>query len=189
MKLLRGLIVIIVIIYAGWIAFPVVKAYLTPQDSSQNVPSMARDSGDYSGGFDSPMPGDEARPVTDSIQGDTAVTAIETHNTPVIWLWGGVIIMYLLAAFLHANGNLRAAAAYGLAFLADLALTYLTNGEKGGGLYDKIVNVLSGWDPRYVLTLVAMVLGYLIYMSRNRSQSRLSARELQSDLRIDLEEV
>ncbi len=182
MKYLRWLIVLIVVLYAAWIAFPVVKAYLQPVDSSQNVPSMARDSGDYSGGFDTPMPGDEAKPVSESIQGDTAVTAIETHNTPVIWLWGGVIVLYLLAAWLHAKGNLRAALAYGLAFLADLALTYLTNGEKGGGLYDKVLDILSGWDPRYVLTLVAMVLGFLIYMSRGRPQKRLSARNLQTDL-------
>jgi hypothetical protein len=47
-------------------------------------------------------------------------------------------------------------------------LTYLTNGNKGGGIYDKILDILSGWDPRYVLTLVALVLGFLIYASRQK---------------------
>jgi hypothetical protein len=112
--------------------------------------------------------------VTTSIQGDTAVEAIVTDNKPVVWLWGAVITLYLLAALLHANGNFRAAFIYGLGFIADLILTYLTNGDKSLGLVDKLYTVLSGWDPRYVLTLVAMALGFFVYMSRFRPVKKLS---------------
>jgi len=169
MKYVRGFLVLVVLAYVAWIAFPVVRAFiLPPVDNGPTIAARSMDSTDYSGGFDSPMMGESAAPVTDSIQGDTAVTAIVTDNKPVVWLWGAVITLYLLAAFLHANGNFRAAFVYVLGFGADLILTYLTNGDKSLGLFDKLYTVLSGWDPRYVLTLVALVLGFFIYMSRFR---------------------
>jgi len=169
MKYVRGFLVLVVLAYVAWIAFPVVKAFiLPPVDHGPTISARSMDSTDYSGGFDSPMTGEQTAPVTDSIQGDTAVTAIATDNKPVVWLWGAVITLYLLAAFLHANGNFRAGFIYVLGFGADLILTYLTNGDKSLGLADKLFNVLSGWDPRYTLTLVALVLGFLIYMSRFR---------------------
>lgn len=175
MKFLRWLIVAVVLAYVGWIAFPVVKAFLVPApDYGPTISSRSMDQSDYSGGFNTPMNPDVAEPVTTSIQGDTAVEAIVTDNKPVVWLWGAVITLYLLAAFLHANGNIRAALIYGLGFIADLILTYLTNGDKSLGLVDKLYTVLSGWDPRYVLTLVAMVLGFFVYMSRFRPVKKLS---------------
>jgi hypothetical protein len=169
MKYVRGFLVLVVLAYVGWIAFPVVKAFLFPTvDHGPTISARSMDSTDYSGGFESPMTAPADTPVSDSIQGDTAVTAIATDNKPVIWLWGAVITLYLLAAFLHANGNFRAAFIYMLGFAADLILTYLTNGDQSLGLFDKLYTVLSGWDPRYVLTLVALVLGFFIYMSRFR---------------------
>jgi hypothetical protein len=170
MKYVRGFLVLVVLAYVAWIAFPVGKTFLFPPavDNGPTISARSMDSTDYSGGFETPMTGQQAVPVTDSIQGDTAVTAIVTDNQPVIWLWGAVITLYLLAAFLHANGNFRAAFIYMLGFGADLILTYLTNGDKSLGLVDKLYGVLSGWDPRYVLTLVALVLGFFIYMSRFR---------------------
>ena len=173
MKYVRGFLVLVVLVYVAWIAFPVVKTFLFPAvDNSPAISARSMDSTDYSGGFDAPMIGEQAAPVADSIQGDTAVTAIATDNKPVVWLWGAVITLYLLAAFLHANGNLRAAFIYMLGFAADLILTYLTNGDRSLGLFEKLYTVLSGWDPRYVLTLVALVLGFFIYMSRFRPMPR-----------------
>ncbi len=171
-QLLKWVVVAVVVLYAAWIAWPVVKSVLVPPDMGGNVPMVAQDSTDYTGA-NAPMDGDAGAPVMDSIQGDTAVDAVATHNTPVVVLWGAVVVLYLLAAFLHANGNLQATGAYILGFVADLALTYITNGNKGGGLYDKILSILSGWDPRYVLTLVAMVLGFLIYAINKSPQKRL----------------
>ncbi len=166
MKFVRTLFAVIVLAYAAWIAFPVVKAFLFPANTGAAVPSMSMDRADYNGAGTSPMDGDSGTQVTDSIQGDTAVDAIETHNTPVVVLWGAVILLYVTAALLHANGNIRAAVIYGLGFVADLILTYLTNGNKDGNIQDKLLSILAGWDPRYVLTLVALVLGFLVYISR-----------------------
>lgn len=123
------------------------------------------------------MDGETTIPM-ESIQGDTAVEAIETQNTPVVALWAGVILLYLVAALLHANGNVRAALTYALGFLADLALTYLTSGSPGFGITDKIFAVLSTWDPRYVLTLLALVLGLMIYASRLRPKPKMMRAEL-----------
>lgn len=168
MKYLRWFMVVIVVLYAAWIAFPVVKAFLFPTDMGRAVPSVSMDSGDYSGGMTSDMHDTAGAAVPDSIQGDTAVEAIHSNNTPVVVLWGAVVLLYVTAALLHANGNIRSAIIYGLGFVGDLILTYLTNGNKSGGIYDKILDILSGWDPRYVLTLVALVLGFLIYASRQK---------------------
>ncbi len=177
MKYVRWFLVLIVLAYTAWIAFPVVKAFLFPENTP-TVGARSMDSTDYSGGFNGSMDGGPAPVQMDSIQGVTAVDAIETHNTPVIVLWGAVIALYLLAAYLHANGNWRSALTYGVGFLADLVLTYLTNGNKNGGLYEKLLDILSGWDPRYVLTLVALVLGFLIYMSRYRARKTFKAPEV-----------
>ncbi|MFT4074919.1 MAG: hypothetical protein QM647_05240 [Asticcacaulis sp.] len=183
MKYVRGFLVLVVLAYVAWIAFPVVKAFLFPAvDNGPTISARSMDTTDYSGGFDSPMTGSTATPSTDSIQGDTAVTAIATDNKPVVWLWGAVITLYLLAAFLHANGNFRAAFIYMLGFAADLILTYLTNGDKSLGIADKLFTVLSGWDPRYTLTLVALVLGFFIYMSRFRPIPRAGRTALSGGL-------
>ncbi len=168
MKYVRYIFAIIVVLYALWIAFPVAKAFLFPPSAAPVTGMRSMDQSDYNGGFNGPSDGAVAAPNMDSIQGDTAVEAIETQNTPVILLWGAVILLYVTAAWLHANGNFRSAFTYVLGFIADCVLTYVTNGNKGGTFYDKIFDILSGWDPRYVLTLVALVLGFLVYMSRRR---------------------
>ena len=166
-------LVAIVLAYTAWIAFPVVKAFLFPPSAEPTIASRTMDADDYSGGFNAPMDGDGVQTM-ESIQGETAVEAVETHNTPVVALWGAVVMLYLVAALLHANGNFRAAFTYILGFIADVILPYITNGNSQGSVYDKVLSILSGWDPRYVITLVALLLGFLIYMSRKRSQPKLS---------------
>lgn len=168
MKYVRYIFAIIVVLYAAWIAFPVARNFLFPPSAAPTIGARSMDDSDYNGGFNAPADNPATAPGMDSIQGDTAVAAIETHNTPVIVLWSAVILLYLTAAWLHANGNLRSAAIYLLGFVADCILTYVTNGNSGGGIQDKILAILAGWDPRYVLTLVALVLGFLVYMSRRR---------------------
>src|SRR5471030_47297 len=95
---LRWIVVGLVVLYAVWIAFPVLKAFVLP-DNQPNVPVIAQDNSDFHGGVNAPMDSDSGGPTTESIQGDTAVDAIASHNTPVIALWGAVIILYVAAAF------------------------------------------------------------------------------------------
>lgn len=165
MKYVRWLIAVIILAYVAWIAFPVIRTYL-PVDTGPVVMSRQAPA---EGGF-GPLSVDSAPPA--SIQGEAAVEAIETGNKPVVWLWGGVVVLYLAAAFLLAGGSLRAGLAYAAAFVADVALTFLSRGEAGSGLFDRIVDLLSGWDPRYILTLVALVLGFIVLLARNRPVPR-----------------
>jgi hypothetical protein len=175
MKYVRWFLVAIVVAYAAWIAFPVAKAFLFPDHGDPTIAARTMDQDDYAGGFNDTSGMTQGAPDMNSIQGETAVEAVQTQNTPVIGLWGAVVFLYLVAAWLHANGNVRAAFTYLLGFVADLILTYITNGSAGGGIMDKVFSILSGWDPRYVITLVALVLGFLIYMSRRRPQPRISS--------------
>lgn len=175
MKFIRLVLVAITLLYAAWIAFPVVKTFLFPPEVGQMVPSMQADRLDHS---EIGTATDNGAVPMESIQGTTAVEAIETQNTPVVALWAGVILLYLVAAFLQANGNIRAVLTYGVGFLADLALTYVTSGSPGLGLTDKVLDLLSTWDPRYVLTLLALVLGIMFYASRLRPARKMARAEL-----------
>ena len=175
MKLLKWFVIAAVLIYVGWIAMPVAQGLLFPPDSDGAVPSMSSDDIGPQAGMATPSLYEDAPEASQSIQGQTAMTAIEAHNLPVVILWGAVVGLYLISAYLQAHGNIRAVLAYVTAFIADFILTYITkgNGGEGGGLLDKLLDVLSHWDPRYVLTLVAMLLGFLMFMSKDQRLKNL----------------
>jgi hypothetical protein len=175
MKFLKWFIFAAVIAYVGWIVFPVFKGLVFPDYSDAPVPSMSQDDIGPQTGRALPPIYYEAPVASESIQGQTAMWAIMTDNIPVIALWGAVVGLYLIAAFLHANGNWRAAFAYFVGFIADFVLTFITKGQAGSGLLDKVLDVLGGWDPRYVITLVALILGFLIVMSSRKPRPLLVA--------------
>jgi hypothetical protein len=172
-RLGRSLVVVLVIVYAGWIAWPVLSNWLLP-DYGPQAPTYRMDNSDYTGRSGLPVDVYAPEAPIESIQGENALNAVASGDVPVFVLWGAVIGLYLVAAFLHANGNLRATAAYTLGFIADLALTFMDRGEGGGGPLSQIIALLSDWDPRYVLTLFAMLLGFLIYMSRQKPEDRIT---------------
>lgn len=165
-------VVAAVVIYAGWIALPVVRTYILPQPPT--AVAQQDDAGEM------PMDGDTGAPITESIQGDTAVDAVATHNVPVVILWGAVLFLYLLAAIFHASGGVRTMVVYTAAFVCDLVLTYLVSGVSGSGLWDKLAGTVSDWDSRYLMTLVAMALGVLIYRAR-RTPPGETAQAAESD--------
>lgn len=175
MKYLRWFIFVAVLAYVGWIVYPVAKGLMFPEYASAPVPSMAQDDISPRAGHSVPPIYYEAPEPNQSIQGQTALWAIMTDNIPVIALWVGVVLLYLIAAFLQANGSWRAAIAYFIGFVADVILTYVTKGQAGSGIVDKLLDVLGGWDPRYVLTLVALILGFLILMSSRKRRALLMA--------------
>ena len=166
-------VVLAVVIYAAWIAWPVVRTYILPQP-----PAMAASAQDDAG--EMPMDGDTGAPITESIQGDTAVDAVATHNVPVVILWGAVLFLYLLAAIFHAGGGVRTIFVYTAAFVGDLVLTYLAGGASGSGMWDKLSGTLSDWDSRYLLTLAAIALGIPIYRA-NRAPDGGTAQAAESD--------
>jgi hypothetical protein len=169
---LKWFVVIAVLAYVGWIVFPVAKGLVFPETYEPSVPTMAQDDIGPEVGRSVPPIYYEAPIQSESIQGQTAMWAIMTDNLPVIGLWVAVVLLYLSAAFLHANGNVRAAFAYFIGFVADFVLTYITKGQAGSGILEKLLDVLSGWDPRYVLTLVALLMGFLIVMSTQAKRKK-----------------
>ena len=172
MKALKWVIVLAILAYVAWIAMPVIKGYIMPVSDDFSVPSMSQDSIAPEAGMGEASIYNDAPVASESIQGQTALTAMLTGNIPVVVLWGGVVALYLVSAFLQANGNVKAFLAYGLGFIADLILTYITKGQAGSGMFDKIIDVLAGWDPRYVVTLAAIVLGILMIYSSIKPKSR-----------------
>ena len=164
--IVKWLMLIGMVLYIGWIVFPVIKGLLNP-DYGPSVPSMSLDEVGPQAGHALPAMYDDAPVAADSIQGQTALTAMITGNLPVIGLWALVVSLYSVSAFLHAGGNVRTFLVYFLAFLGDLTLTFVTKGQAGAGILEKIVEALSGWDPRYVITLAALVLGILLARGRS----------------------
>ncbi len=158
-QLVKWGVVAAVMLYAGWIAWPVVRTCILPQ------PPAATTQQDDTG--EMPMDGDTGAPIAESIQGDTAVDAVATHNAPVVILWGAVLFLYLLAAIFHASSGAWTVVVYGAAFVCDLALTYLASGVSGSGLWNKLAGTLSDWDSRYLMTIVALGLGVLIYRAHD----------------------
>ena len=91
MKFLRILLVLAVLAYAGWLAWP----FLSPFLEGAGLDTAATRAG---------------------------AEAQVGMDLPVIALWIGAVVLYLVAAGLLGSGNPRAAVAYFLGFLADAVL-------------------------------------------------------------------
>lgn len=103
MKLLRIVLVLAVLAYAGWLAWP----FLSPFLEGAGMDAAAT------------RAGAEAQAGLD---------------LPVIALWVGAVVLYLVAAILLGSGNPRAAVAYFLGFMADAVLRLaIDRGSFGGG--------------------------------------------------------
>lgn len=91
MKFLRILLVLAVLAYAGWLAWP----FLSPFFEGAGLDTAATRAG---------------------------AEAQVGMDPPVIALWVGAVVLYLVAAGLLGSGNPRAAVAYFLGFIADAVL-------------------------------------------------------------------
>jgi hypothetical protein len=104
MKLLRFIVVLAVIGYAGWLAWP----------------------------FLSPLFEGAAPDVAASRMGAEAEAGGALFGVLPAWtLWAGAIGLYLIAALLLGSGNPKAAVAYFLGFIADAVLRLAL--DQGGG--------------------------------------------------------
>lgn len=102
MKILRIVLVLAVLAYAGWLAWPFLSPFL--EGSSMDAAATRA--------------GAEAQVGLD---------------LPVLALWGGAVLLYLIAAYMLGSGNPRAAVAYFLGFMADAVLRLAIN---RGGILD-----------------------------------------------------
>ena len=104
MKVLRIIVVLAVLGYAGWLAWPLLSPLLEGAAPDAAVARMEAEA--QSGG--------------------------ELFGFLPIWvLWVGAVGLYLVAALMLGAGNSRAAVAYFLGFIADAALRLALN-QQGG---------------------------------------------------------
>lgn len=104
MKLLRFIVVLAVIGYAGWLAWPFISPFLEgagPDVAASRMGAEAQSGGDLFGFL------------------------------PAWALWAGAIALYLVAALMLGSGNPKAAVAYFLGFAADAVLRLAL--QQGGG--------------------------------------------------------
>lgn len=109
MKLLRGILTLTILAYAGWLAWPLVSPFLDPLLGGAS-PDMA------------------------AMRGGAEV-AIEGPGMPGAVLWIGAVVLYFVSALMLGAGNPKAAIAYFLGFLADAAVK-LALDLNGGGAGD-----------------------------------------------------
>ncbi len=147
MKLLRFVVVLAVLAYAGWLAWPFLSPFIEgagPEAASMRAGAEAQGSGELFG-F---LPG---------------------------WtLWAGAIGLYLIAALMLGSGNGKAAVAYFLGFLADAALR-LALDQGGGdavrsGPATMSAEAASGLpvDPLWLTLGALFILGVLVVIAGRR---------------------
>lgn len=167
MKILRILLVLAVLAYAGWLAWP----FLSPFLEGAGLDTAATRAG---------------------------AEAQVGMGLPVIALWIGAVLLYLVAAGLLGSGNPRAAIAYFLGFMADAVLRLAIDrggfgsGSDAGGKIDPNAPSMQstiteggptaapgglgadlGVDPTWLVLGALVVLGLLIVMvSRARRRKR-----------------
>jgi LPXTG-motif cell wall-anchored protein len=150
MKLLRFILVLVVIAYAGWLAWPMVSPFF--EGASPGAASMRA--------------GAEAEAAGGGL--------------PTAVLWIAAAVLYLVAALLLGSGNPKAAIAYFLGFIADAALRLaLDSGSGGGEIAARSAEAMGpatsglGIDPTWLVLIALLVLGGLVILaSRRRRRAR-----------------
>lgn len=102
MKLPRAILSLIILAYAGWLAWPLVAPWLEPLMGGAS-PDMA------------------------AMRGGVGI-AFEGPGLPGAALWIGAVFLYVVSALMLGAGNPKAALAYFLAFLADAAIKLALDG-------------------------------------------------------------
>jgi hypothetical protein len=153
MKLLRWVLVLAVLAYAGWLAWPFISPFL--EGASPEAASM--------------------RAGAETAGGGALFGVI--HSAA---LWIGAIVLYLLAALLLGSGSPRAAVAYFLGFLADAAFRLALDhgGPAARSTTMAAPEAASGGlptDPLWLVLGALFVLGLLIVVVSRRRKARRTA--------------
>lgn len=142
MKLLRLVVVLAVLAYAGWLAWP----FLSPLIEGAGPEAVAARPGGQGG--------DELFGVL-----------------PAWALWVGAIALYVISALMLGAGNAKAAVAYFLAFLADAALRLALDRQgEDAATTMAAPDALSGLpvEPLWLLLGALLVLGVLVAIAGRR---------------------
>ncbi len=162
MKLLRFIVVLAVIGYAGWLAWPFISPF-----------------------FEGAGPD-----VAASRMGAEAESGGELFGFLPVWiLWVGAVGLYLIAALMLGSGNTRAAVAYFLGFIADVVLRLAL--QQGGGGADVAARSggpatmaapegMSGlpFDPLWLSLGAVFLLGVLVVIASRRVRRKREAGQL-----------
>lgn len=161
MKVFRLIVVLAVLGYAGWLAWP----FLAPMMGGA-APDAA-----------------VARMEADAQSGDALFGFL-----PVWTLWVGAVGLYLVAALMLGAGNSRAAVAYFLAFIADAVLRLALDRQGGAEVLARSSGPttmaapegLSGLpvDPVWLILGALFLLGVLVVIASRRIRRRRTAGQL-----------
>ncbi|MGV8928504.1 MAG: hypothetical protein ACOH1E_02025 [Brevundimonas sp.] len=161
MKLLRFIVVLAVIGYAGWLAWP----------------------------FISPMLEGAGPDVAASRMGAEADAGGELFGFLPAWtLWAGAVALYLIAALMLGSGNPKAAVAYFFGFIADAVLRLALDQQGGGEVASRSAGPtpmaapesMGGLpiDPVWLILGAVFLLGILVVIAGRRIRRRREAGQL-----------
>lgn len=160
MKLLRFIVVLAVIGYAGWLAWPFISPFLEgagPDVAASRMGAEAQSGGDLFGFL------------------------------PAWTLWVGAVGLYLVAALMLGSGNPKAAVAYFLGFIADavLRLALQQDGDdasarSSGPTTMAAPEAVGGLpvDPVWLVLGAVFLLGVLVIVASRRLRRKRAAGEL-----------
>lgn len=154
MKILRFILVMAVVAYAGWLAWPFMSPFL---EGAGHEAAAAR----------------SGATVMLNSGGDVRTAA----------LWIGAVALYLISALLLGAGNPRAALAYFLGFAADIVLRLAMNPGRGASAdiaarSAEAVPAAAGIDPQWIIIAALIVVGLLILAAGRRARGRRAAPPL-----------
>lgn len=148
MKLLRLVVVLAVLAYAGWLAWPFLSPFIEgagPEAAATRAGAEAQAGGDLFGFL------------------------------PAWSLWAGAIGLYVISALMLGAGNAKAAVAYFLAFLADAGLRLALDRQGGdaaasGPATMAAPDALSSLpvEPLWLLLGGLVLLGVLVMVAGRR---------------------
>ncbi len=148
MKLLRLVVVLAVLAYAGWLAWPFLSPFIegaAPDAAAMRAGAEAQGGGELFGFL------------------------------PAWALWAGAIALYVISALMLGAGNPKAAAAYLLAFLADAGLRLALDRQgadaaASGPAARAAPEALSGLpvEPLWLLLGGLVLLGMLVMITGRR---------------------
>lgn len=162
MKLLRYIVVLAVIAYAGWLAWPFISPLLegaAPEAAASRMGAETQSGGELFGFL------------------------------PVWALWGGAVVLYLVAAVMLGSGSPKAAVAYFLGFIADAVLRLALDQQGTGGdiaarsggptpmAAPEVASALPV-DPVWLVLGALFVLGVFVAIASRRIRRRREAGQL-----------
>lgn len=156
MKLLRIILALAVIAYAGWLAWPLLSPLL--DGGAPDVTTM--------------------RASVDAEAGGDLFGMI-----PAWGFWAAAVGLYLVAALMLGSGNSKAAVAYFLGFIADAVLRLAINAQGGGEVGARTMaapEAANGLpvEPVWVVLGGLLLVGLLVVVASRRIRRRREVGQL-----------